>query len=331
MDDLHTLETRLCITGKWPSCPNHCHIRPLPQAVAMLLHSDSNRDNQQGGFFLLHHPFHGSGTEAYRLVLCATVLHPFSGEALRLFNCRRGFRMEEATFLTKYGSIVYIIHRRDTFKASKIMQQRALTNPKIQVLWNSVVMGAYGDENTNNRVLGGHEPATKYLDGQLELDSGGYVVMIPKFLLPEISRIRSIAAHTAAIYASCAKLKPILFEGWMANGIAPGGQLTTTIEVENFSGFPDGNNGIELIDRCRKQSLRIGTQILTETVNKVDFSTNPFMVFIDSKIVIAKSIIMATGAVAKRLDFLSSGEGPGGFWNRGISACAVLDGVAPIF
>ena len=60
--------------------------------------------------------------------------------------------MEEATFLTKYGSIVYIIHRRETFRASKIMQQRALTNPKIQVLWNSAVVGAYGDENTNNRV-----------------------------------------------------------------------------------------------------------------------------------------------------------------------------------
>ena len=111
--------------------------------------------------------------------------------------------MEEATFLTKYGSIVYIIHRRDTFRASKIMQQRVLTNPKIQVLWNSVVVGGYGDENTNNRVLGGlkvknvlsgevldlkvsglffaigHEPATKFLDGQMELDSGGYVVTKP--------------------------------------------------------------------------------------------------------------------------------------------------------
>ena len=63
--------------------------------------------------------------------------------------------MEEATFFTKYGSIVYIIHRRDTFRASKIMQQRVLTNSKIQVLWNLVVVGAYGDENTNNRVLGG--------------------------------------------------------------------------------------------------------------------------------------------------------------------------------
>uniref|UniRef100_A0A2N9HDC2 FAD/NAD(P)-binding domain-containing protein n=1 Tax=Fagus sylvatica TaxID=28930 RepID=A0A2N9HDC2_FAGSY len=111
--------------------------------------------------------------------------------------------MEEATFLTKYATMVYIIHRRDTFKASKIMQQRALTNPRIQVLWNSMVVGAYKDENTNNRVLGGlkvknmvsgevsdlkvsglffaigHEPATKFLDGQLELHSDGYVVTKP--------------------------------------------------------------------------------------------------------------------------------------------------------
>uniref|UniRef100_A0A2N9HY81 FAD/NAD(P)-binding domain-containing protein n=1 Tax=Fagus sylvatica TaxID=28930 RepID=A0A2N9HY81_FAGSY len=117
------------------------------------------------------------------------------------------------------------------------------------------------------------------------------------------------AAHTAAIYASRAELKPILFEGWMANGVAPGGQLTTTSEVENFPGFPDGINGIELMDRCRKQSLRFGTQILTETINKVDFSTTPFKVFTDFKAIIVDSVIVATG----------------------ISACAVCDGAAPIF
>ena len=139
------------------------------------------------------------------------------------------------------------------------------------------------------------------------------------------------AAHTAAIYASRAELKPILFEGWMANGIAPGGQLTTTSEVENFPGFPDGINGIDLMDRCRNQSLRFGTHILTETVNKVDFSTTPFKIFADSNTVTADSVIVATGAVAKRLDFPGSGEGPSGFWNRGISACAVCDGAAPLF
>ncbi|CAI0391872.1 unnamed protein product [Linum tenue] len=106
--------------------------------------------------------------------------------------------MEEANFLTKYGSKVYIIHRRDTFRASKIMQNRALTNPKIEVLWNSVTEEAYGersltglkvrnmvtDEVSDLKVSGlffaiGHEPATKFLDGQLELDSDGYVLTKP--------------------------------------------------------------------------------------------------------------------------------------------------------
>ncbi|XP_011098012.1 thioredoxin reductase NTRB-like [Sesamum indicum] len=135
------------------------------------------------------------------------------------------------------------------------------------------------------------------------------------------------AAHTAAIYAARAELKPILFEGWMANDIAPGGQLTTTSEVENFPGFPEGIGGIDLMEKCRAQSVRFGTQIFTETVSKVDLSASPFKIFSDSKTVLADSVIIATGAVAKRLNFPGSDT----FWNRGISACAVCDGAAPIF
>ncbi|KAL3372705.1 hypothetical protein AABB24_004978 [Solanum stoloniferum] len=139
------------------------------------------------------------------------------------------------------------------------------------------------------------------------------------------------AAHTAAIYAARAELKPILFEGWMANDIAPGGQLTTTSEVENFPGFPEGLAGGELMDRCRAQSVRFGTQIFTETVSNVDFSASPFKVMSDERTVLADAVIIATGAVAKRLEFPGSGDGANGYWNRGISACAVCDGAAPIF
>ncbi|KAJ0265372.1 Thioredoxin reductase 1 [Hirschfeldia incana] len=139
------------------------------------------------------------------------------------------------------------------------------------------------------------------------------------------------AAHTAAIYAARAELAPLLFEGWMANDIAPGGQLTTTTDVENFPGFPGGILGIDIVAKFRKQSEQFGTKIFTETVNKVDFSSKPFKLFTNTRTVLADAVIVSTGAVAKRLSFAGSGEGPGGFWNRGISACAVRDGAAPIF
>ncbi|KAG1671465.1 hypothetical protein FOA52_003123 [Chlamydomonas sp. UWO 241] len=138
------------------------------------------------------------------------------------------------------------------------------------------------------------------------------------------------AAHTAAIYAGRAELAPLLFEGFLANGIAAGGQLTTTTDVENFPGFPDGLNGTELVEAMRKQSLKFGTQIFTETVETMDLSKRPFTLITSDKEITADSVIIATGAVARRLEFIGSGEAPG-FWNKGISACAVCDGAAPIF
>ncbi|KAK4042213.1 thioredoxin reductase [Parachaetomium inaequale] len=138
------------------------------------------------------------------------------------------------------------------------------------------------------------------------------------------------AAHTAAIYLARAELKPVLYEGFMANGIAAGGQLTTTTEVENFPGFPEAVTGQELMDKLRNQSERFGTVIVSETVAKLDLSKRPFEYATEwspDAINTADAVILATGASARRLGL----PGEDKYWQNGISACAVCDGAVPIF
>lgn len=134
------------------------------------------------------------------------------------------------------------------------------------------------------------------------------------------------AGYTAAIYAARANLKPVVFEGFQAGGL-PGGQLMTTTEVENFPGFPEGITGPQLMDRMKAQAERWGAELHTEDVTYVDLSQRPFIVRSEEREFKTHSLVIATGATAKRLGLPYEGE----FWSRGISACAICDGATPIF
>jgi thioredoxin reductase (NADPH) len=134
------------------------------------------------------------------------------------------------------------------------------------------------------------------------------------------------AGHTAAIYAARANLEPVLLAGFAAGG-APGGQLNTTGDVENFPGFPDGIAGPELTERFAAQSLRFGTRMFLEDVEAIELAARPFRVRTAERELWAQTVIVATGATARRLHL----PGEERLWGRGISACAVCDGALPAF
>ncbi|EFA76581.1 thioredoxin reductase [Heterostelium album PN500] len=126
-----------------------------------------------------------------------------------------------------------------------------------------------------------------------------------------------------------ARLDPLMFEGFMAGGVAAGGQLTTTTEIENFPGFPGEISGPELMDRMREQSIKCGARIETKNIVKLDLSERPFKIYIEDEPepIQSKSIILATGATAKKMGV----PGEETYWSKGISACAVCDGALPIY
>lgn len=126
------------------------------------------------------------------------------------------------------------------------------------------------------------------------------------------------AGYTAAIYASRANLSPVLYEG-----IQPGGQLTTTTEVENFPGYPEGITGFDLMQDLKKQAIRFGADIRLGIATSTDFAEAPYKVVIDGeKTIEADTVIIATGASAKYLGLPDEQKYAG----MGVSACATCDG-----
>lgn len=142
--------------------------------------------------------------------------------------------------------------------------------------------------------------------------------------ITEIEKVRCLiigsgpAGYTAAIYAARANLSPVMYEG-----LEPGGQLTTTTEVENFPGYPEGVTGPVMMEELKAQAQRFGTDIRSGYATKVDFSGAIHKVWIDEKKLIeAETVILATGATAKYLGIDDEKKYAGG----GVSACATCDG-----
>ncbi len=126
------------------------------------------------------------------------------------------------------------------------------------------------------------------------------------------------AGYTSAIYTSRANLSPVLYQG-----LEPGGQLTTTTEIENFPGYPEGIDGTAMMEDLRRQAERFGAEVRTGIITSVDLSSRPFHVVVDSTHEIAaQTIIISTGATAKYLGLPSETK----YRGQGVSACATCDG-----
>ncbi|OIR59109.1 MAG: thioredoxin reductase [Amphiamblys sp. WSBS2006] len=137
------------------------------------------------------------------------------------------------------------------------------------------------------------------------------------------------AAHTAAIYAARAELNPVLYEG-----VAAGGQLITTTHIENFPGFPEEISGPALMEKMKKQSEKFGTRIVSENVIGIETHRGNngltlYTVHTATQSVKTRTVVVATGASAKRTDIPGTGDNE--LWNRGVSACTICDGSLPMF
>lgn len=125
------------------------------------------------------------------------------------------------------------------------------------------------------------------------------------------------SGYTAALYTARANLAPLVFAG-----PEPGGQLTLTTLVENFPGFPQGILGPELMENMRTQAEHFGARLLHDTVDRVNFNTHPFELFVGEKVYLAKTVIISSGASAKLMGLPAERK----LLGHGVSTCATCDG-----
>ena len=130
------------------------------------------------------------------------------------------------------------------------------------------------------------------------------------------------AGLTAAIYSARANLNPLVL-----TGVMPGGLLTTTSIVENYPGFPEGVDGYELMTRLQKQAEKFGARVQFGTVESVDFTKSPFWITVDGELLVAKSVIIASGASHRHLGIESEAK----LEKKGVTYCATCDGALPMF
>lgn len=135
------------------------------------------------------------------------------------------------------------------------------------------------------------------------------------------------AGYCCGLYSSRANRKVLLFEGALDDGLYPGGQLTITSDIENYLGFPESINGFELTEKFKEQAVKFGTETTQRTVIKIETKEYPFIVHDKTDSYKTRSIVIATGATARRLGIQNEER----FWHHGISACAVCDGALPLF
>ena len=241
-------------------------------------------------------------------------------EASRCINCKNAKCMQGCPVNINIPTFIKNIERGEFLEAAKTLKE---TSALPAVCGRVCPQEKQCESKCIHLKMGKEAVAIGYLErfaADYERESGNISV-------PEIAEKNGIkiavvgsgpAGYTAAIYAARANLSPVLYEG-----LQPGGQLTTTTDIENFPGYPEGISGTQMMEDLRKQAERFGADLRFGVATAADLSKSPYKITIDEeKVIEAQTVIIATGAAAKYLGL----EDEKKYAGMGVSACATCDG-----